>query len=545
MASSERQSGGYCNFRRITCRTKKVIALGILVLLLCPPAASDGMIFIEDNNIWQLQQEETQLAAIHYQRGIENLLISVSPGKDFHGEQATWIFPVPAKPDEIHIDVLKGFPPFGGKNLEDTYYSSVTTSSAVQIFYATFPVSFLCGGSILQFSGSMNGVSGSMRSLSSYDVTPGIQIHRHIEKRGVSTEVVTAADADSLETYLSSLGMTAKNDNQAYFQEYIGKEYSFVITYISDMHSFKAQSDADIRGSTSHGTHSNALGIFVRFPTERIFYPLKPTAIYGTSQIPVLLYVTGLNEPALSRSILDHTEVSYFMQEHFEVSADLEPFFNGNTAQSRLPYTKIKISTPAESFTEDLWIDPGKPLEIQLKWIYTEIVGIISVIVYIFLSSVSSLLAGLIVFRKKPVNPRTLLFHGLWNCITFIGLVHATRKKFPQTEYGTRGSFILVFYLIFAALISIYTILLSPTSAAAVGFGWIIALLSPLLSLGLLLMIPTFFSGIEYMAPGWIFIAILYSLIIGILALIPIPALLWLKAWIDPEKKYHANPAER
>lgn len=545
MAPSKKESGGYRDFCRDTCRGKKVIVLGILILLLGPPAASDGMIFIENNNVWQLQQEETQLAAIHYQRGIENLLISVSPGKDFHGDQATWIFPVPAKPDDIHIDVLKGFPLFGGKNLEDAYYSAVTTSSAIQILYATFPISFLCGGSILQFSGSMYGSAGSMRPLSSYDVTPGIHVHRHIEKRGVTTEVVTAADADSLEKYLTSLGMTVNNDNQAYFQDYIGNEYSFVITYISDVPTFKAQSDADITGSTSRGVNDNSVGVFVRFPTKRIFYPLKPTAVYGTTQIPVLLYVTGLNDPALSRSILDDTEVTYFMQEHFEVSTELEPFFNGNTAQSRLPYTKIKISTPAEAFTEDLWIDPGKPLEIQLKWIYTEIVTIISVIMYMFLSMVSSLLAGVIVFRKKPVNPGPLLFHGLWNCATFIGLAYATRKKFPQTEYGARGWFILVFYLIFTALLSIYTILLSPSSTAAVGFGWITALLSPFLSLELLLMIPMFFSNIENMAPGWVFIAIFYSMIIGILALIPIPALIWLKRWIDPENNYHRNPAER
>lgn len=102
-----------------------------------------------------------------------------------------------------------------------------------------------------------------------------------------------------------------------------------------------------------------------------------------------------------------------------------------------------------------------------------------------------------------------------------------------------------MFYLLFAALLSVYTILLSPSSAAAVGFGWITASLSPLLSLLLLLMIPTFFSGIEYMPPVWVFIAILYSVIIGILALIPLLALLWLKGWIDPEKNYYGNPADR
>ena len=518
------------------CTMKKAIALFLILLLLAPYAAADGMMFIEDRDMWYLQPEENQLAAIHYENGMENLLISVSPGGNFSGDHAVWIFPVPAAPGKVKIDVLKGYPRMYGKNFEDSYVSAVTTSVVAQILYATFPVSILSGGSAVILSAYVFGMAGSISK------SADVEIYDRAERMGITTEVVTATDADALQEYLVSLGMDGKNDEREFLQSYIGKNYSFVVSYISDVKKFREAAKGTVVYDPYTGsTHANQLGVFARFPTDRIYFPLRPTAVYGSRQVPVLLYVTGFVSPALYDSIRKDSEVTYFTQGYF-TTGDLSPFFNGRTTVEPLEYTKIKISAPSDRFTEDLWIDPSPPASMVFRQMYLQIYALVSVAFYVLFSMIASLVAGMLVFKKRTVDTKTLLLHGLWNCATFIGLALATKNKFPQKEYGKRGPYILAFYLIFAGLLSVYAVALSPSLAMAVLIGWVAGLLSPLLALAMLFIPLMFLSQMHYMDATSIVFVSLASLIVVVLALSPVPVLLWLKRWPDPEPVQEPDP---
>ena len=496
---------------------RKILALFFILLLLAPYAAADGMIFIEDRDMWSLQPEQNQAAAIHYEDGMENLLISVSPGSDFKGDKAVWIFPVPAAPGSVKIDVLKGYPRLTGSRFEDDFTQTVTMATAASVMYATFPVCIISGGATVILSAYVFGMAGSLSKSSD------IEIFDRVEKMGVVTEVVSAHDAGALNNFLILRGMTPTGDGQEMLRSYIAQNYTFVVTSISDVKAFRNASSADARYYDPYSglVQENMIGVFVRFPADRIYYPLKPTAVYGSREVPVLLYVTGWVRPKLYDSIRDRTEVTYFTQGHYSPPEALVPFFNGKASVNNLKYTKLKINAASNRFSEDLWIDPLPPADMVAREAYLNYAFLFTAAAYVLFSAVASLLAGMLVFRKKTCGAKHLLLHGLWNCFTFIGLAIATKKKFPQEEYGKRGPFILAFYIIFGILLSVYTVVLAPSLAVAVLLGWGAALLSPLLSLGLLFMIP--------MMAG-----IVSVFIIG-LALCPVPALLWLKRWIDPE----------
>jgi len=517
----------------------KVTAFFFSLLLLASAVSADGMMFTKSKDAWYLQPEQSQFATIHYENGMENLLISVNPGSELNGNRAVWIFPVPATPDKVRIDILKGYPQFTGNNLEESYSSAITTSTTVQILYATFPVPVFCGGAALLLStfilAGSTGNAGNME-LASRVYTTGVEVHAHVEKSGFVTEVITATDANALQKYLVSIGMDEKRDERKFLQGYIGNNNSFVVSYISDLKKFKAQSTVkSVYGSSTSSGLENEIGVFARFPVEKIYFPLRPTAVYGSRQVPVLIYVTGFTNPELYDSIRQDSEVTYFIQGDFTSGVDLAPFFNGKTSISWLKFTRIKITTASDNFTEDLWIDPNPPLNIAFKDLYLQAYGIISVVVYVIFSMIASLLAGILAFRKKTIGNQTLLIHGLWNCATFIGLALATRRKFPQHEYGKRGYYILAFYLIFGGLLSLYVVVLNPSMTPMVLVGWIIGLLSPILSLAALFLIPLFLSNSYYVDIGARLVLICFSVIILILAISPIPVLALLKRWLDPE----------
>lgn len=508
---------------------KKALALVFALLFIAPYAAADGMIFIEDADMWYLQPETNQVAAIHYENGMENMLISVSPGSELRGDRAVWIFPVPAAPESVHTDIIRGFPRYTGSDYETKYRDAVIQATAIAAAWATFPLCVF-GGGVFLGSMFMFGMAGSLSKSSD------IQVYERVEKMGVVTEVVAAKDADAFSNFLVLRGMAPTSEGKELLQSYIGQDYTFVVTSIPDVEGYRNALNNERAVFDDYGmSQPNMIGVFVRFPTDRIYFPLKPTSVYGNREVPVLMYTTGFVTPELYDGIRDGTRATYFSQEWYRPPAELQPFFNGKTEFGQLDYTKIKITVPADHFTEDLWIDPHPPASLGFQEAYMKYILPVTALVFAIFSAVASLLAGLLVFKKKQPKKLDLLLHGLWNCATFIGFAVMTRRKFPQEEYGKRGRFVLAFYVIFGLLLSAYTVALAPDSMGLILFGWIMILLSPLFSLILLAFVPVMFLGIFSGGPGEILFAILAGIVLLILAICPLPVLVWLIRWMDPE----------
>ena len=397
------------------------------------PVSADGGIVIYDPDMfrWELQDMDQQLCAINYENGFENMLLSVDVS-DLHGEKAVWIFPVPAKPDKTVIDIIKGFPRLWGydvkRETDETISDAFSVMRLSQVY--TFPYTFISMGHM--------GVTPP-------GIEKGITVHEHIEKMGLTTELVTAEDGNAFYNYLTNKDLDLPSDLKSILDGYIGEEYSFVVSWISDVEKFKRESAIRDR----YGNTINTLGVFIKFPTDEIYFPLKPTSVYGSQKIPILIYVMGHVTPELYPEIKKESQVNYFIDEYYDVPKELSPFFNGKKEIENLNYTKIKIDAPSRYLTEDLWIKDSAPADVVLADFIKRSVWLWGIIFFILSSCLASMFAGVIAFRKDQPSKKKFALFGLWNFLTLIGfwiasLFLRTKKLKPELEQQLKSQGIVV-----------------------------------------------------------------------------------------------------
>ncbi len=519
----------------------------IFILLLCPFADADGMMYVsippQDSDMWtgkiqvargdiissegyqwNLQTEDQQVAAIHYEDGMENLLLSVTMDDSLEGGRAVWIYPVPSVPEMITIDVVKGYPALRGRDVDvDASRAALSVSGWIMAWATTpvglmygYPGMFVLSGFGMAGSPGTQGATLGMGHAESGPITDpdAITVHSRVDRMGITSELVTAKNAGALHEYLRTKGMDEPETRAAPLDGYIGRDYSFVITTISNVSEFKAASE-------DTGTH--VLGSFARFPTDRIYFPLKPTSVYGSREVPILLYITGHVSPALYTSIRANTTTTYYTQPVYTPPSDLDTFFNGNQHMERLDYTKVKITTPSDTFTDDLWIENSPPFFFAVKKGILTYPWLWGIFLFIVLSLASALIAGTLWFRKVPVPTRTLLALGFSNCLTMIGFITATRLLLKDKASESRSSFVLAYYVVFAVLLSFVTMLLAPDTVTMIAGTWAFALAGPV---GFLLMVASGPRPDILMACMLSFFVLIHMILVGMI--------LWtLRNWID------------
>jgi len=424
---------------------RKYICFFLIFLLLIPAATADGVAIIQvDKDLWNIRPEIQQVAAINYQNGYENMLISVS--LDDSDNRTIWIFPVPAKPENVSIDVLKGYPRYAGVNLDGKVRENLASIAAVSAIYGTFPASIP-----MYFFGRIMGLSTTEKAQETVSTSVGsVVIHEHIEKMGLTTELITAKDSASIRDYAARKGFGLPPEAGGVLDEYIGKDYSFVISFANNQTQFADRYKPD--GTPASNT--NFVGVFIRFPTDRIYFPLRPTSVYGSRTIPVLIYVTGFVTPMPDEMIQPLTETTYLIDEgywyHYS-SDDLAKFFNYPNNFRPMKYTKIRIDAPSQYFSSDLWINPTPPADVAIKDIFVQSPFLWGVLFYVIISVLASLAAGIVVFGTNPAYRRPLAIHGLWNCGSVIGFMIGTIEylKIPAARSRQKLGFFLLFYAIF------------------------------------------------------------------------------------------------
>ncbi|MEM0360422.1 MAG: hypothetical protein QXK06_03770 [Candidatus Diapherotrites archaeon] len=410
-----------------------VLLLILMVSVFSTPAFADGMAVSRRlDGLWGLHPEKQQVAAINFKDGFQNMLISIDLDSEVRGEKAVWIFPVPASPEKVVIDIHKGFPRFAGEDIDNIYKHSIWESATVMGFYSTIPIIGPIIGAMLPLF-----MLGTARGV---NYEKGITIHESIQKLGVTTELITAKNQDALAQYLQGKGLELPEKSKAIIGEYIGKDYSFVVSYISDLEEFRLESQTYRQNPTFDNEYYPyyespiPIGVFVKFPTEKIYFPLKPTSVYESAEIPITLFVVGHVSPNLSKETKPLSKTSYFMQNYYYGStSDSAAFFN-NQEIKRLDYTKIQITAPSKYFTEDLWIENSAPITVGLKGFIATNIFWFGLAWFIALCIISSLIAGRLAFKKDPLlSDKKLALHGLWNLLTIIGFGIATSQLKTKT----------------------------------------------------------------------------------------------------------------
>src|SRR3989338_4681592 len=132
---------------------KKTFAL-LFLLFLGSSALADGMIVDRQSRLYM---QDSQQAFINYENGVENLFIMVNLRDAIaSGEENVWIFPVPAKPESIEINNLKGFPALYGTEIKQQAIENVLFLEGYMLL-ASFP---LIGIIFLPFLVSLGGTQG-------------------------------------------------------------------------------------------------------------------------------------------------------------------------------------------------------------------------------------------------------------------------------------------------------------------------------------------------------------------------------------------------
>ncbi|MBW3000875.1 DUF2330 domain-containing protein, partial [Candidatus Woesearchaeota archaeon] len=249
-------------------KTLSIIIILLICFLILPSALADGGFFIKihDEDIWRLFDEEQQFCAINYKDGVQHMILTIDTAEKVQGDQAVWIFPVPADPKQVDINILKGFPELFGKDLERLAENSISQAYTLMSISQIYPFPFAYFGTLSP--GAFR--AGSMEK--SLDAE-GVTVYERIEKMGLTTELVGALDSQSLENYLTSKDLKLPPEFTLILDEYIGKHYVFVITWISDVHEFR-NSQADVEYDYYYRRRTgNTVGVFISFPTPKIYYP--------------------------------------------------------------------------------------------------------------------------------------------------------------------------------------------------------------------------------------------------------------------------------
>ena len=469
-----------------------------LILLFCflffsSYAFADGGVFYYDydTSSWNLQDMDGQACAINYENGLENMILSVNVN-NLQGEKAVWIFPVPSKPEDTKIDIVKEFPKFHGYDVE------MRANKEISDTFDLMKISQIFNLNSFYFFNKFIILTQTLGLKSASDLDKEIQIHSHIEKTGIITELVTAKNISSLSNYLSKRELQLPDDFDLILDEYIGRDYSFVISWISDVEEFKKSQpiaymkevleekntieeikntledfinktetketiifqmaldnindelrnyelytypriknkkneliikirmrDSIIRYNNALFNYKYAIRTYLSFPTDKIYFPLKTTSIYGDKEIPMLVYVINYVEPEFYKEIKEYAKVNYFLQKEYEVPNKLKFFFNDKNTIKNLKYTKIKINSPSLYLIDDLWINDSTSTKIILKEYISKYAWFLGIILFILCSCLASMISGMVIFRKDQPDKKKFALFGMFNFLTLIGFAIA------------------------------------------------------------------------------------------------------------------------
>ncbi|RKY06453.1 MAG: hypothetical protein DRP56_07405 [Planctomycetota bacterium] len=427
------------------------LVLFLIVTTFSMSVFADGFVLVSHVlEGWELGNETEQKAIITYEDGIQKMILRIGLAKE-QQKEAVWIFPVPSDPEDISIDITTNLPQFEGVDIIENAESNIKSITYGLLFTQIVPIP-----PIVLVSSAMLGMSGvSMEA----GFEPGVTVHQQVVKEGVTSEVITAKTASSIYEYLHTLGLDIDEGMLPVLDQYIGKKASFIVSWIS----------GDVNGSESKG-------VCVSFPTEKLYFPLIPTSIYGKKVVPATIYVSGLVSPQIYDDISPFVTVDYMSMEGYW--GDPDPI--GFCQQGKSCFTKIRIKVPSERFTEDLWISRTPPLRAVVAWLFSEIpFEIMFLLSLFFFSALTGVLSGSIAFclwEPRIGFKRLMKFAliGLSNCLTIIGLIVCMKlmkfRQIPQEdkdkleELRSRGykvslrdprktRFVLLFIVIFCTLV--------------------------------------------------------------------------------------------
>ncbi len=485
---------------------------------------ADGMILVKPDpysDRWDYSDEADQQAFINYQNGLQKMVVGIKMNVATDAD-AVWLFPVPADPAKVVIDVATDLPQMNGEEVSGKAKGSLSEAKHLLYKSQLYPLLFWQNdyyGNSYDMKGSI-GISSSLNEAAP-NVAQDVVVYETLDKEGMTTEIITAKTANGLYDYFKQKGLKIEAGMIPVLDSYIGKDFSFVASWINKqttqttispvpfygssplcddgrivadlrewllsptMQDFlvsltvrypqvgaakrdpdgvvsmnldtteaylrsaqgKAALDeivSEIKNNPALGNKCLAVenrisempfpgrihypsetvkGVSVMFPTDKIYFPLLPTSVYESKIVPATIKVIGHVTPELFAGIKNFSKVTYYTNASFNGGQSNNDFFGSNNSSD---YTKIEINPPSKYLTDDLWITNKAPLKVT----YASLIGnhplAVSVILLVFCSILTGLLAGLVLLKDLRQSIGKLLLLGASNCLSIIGLIAAT-----------------------------------------------------------------------------------------------------------------------
>jgi len=345
---------------------------------------------------WELSTEESQVCFITHQLGQQRMILSVVLSAD--AEELVWIFPVPADPDEVEIDVIEELPVIKGINVDDTARKVVKMALANvrASVYVPLPEDY----PYPRASYSMGDV------LRSEVKSEEVVIHEQVNKLGLSTVLLSTKTVNALNGYLEAIDVHLPEESLPIINEYIGEDYCFVVSWATHIDQYQSEM---------------TIGVQVGFPSDKPYFPLKLTSIYGNMTIPITIYIKNHMIPEIYTSIDGHCDAEYFIKTRFNNPRKIAGFIDNLYYKSNLEFTKVTIDAESHWFKEDLWFHRGRPWSYSLARLILSNQLTIRILIGFTLFGLSSLLSALVVMGRKIPKVRFFLL-GEFNFLTLLFL---------------------------------------------------------------------------------------------------------------------------
>ncbi|MEZ7890748.1 MAG: hypothetical protein QMC67_03295 [Candidatus Wallbacteria bacterium] len=338
-----------------------------------------------------------------------------------------WIFPVPAQSETIKVNSLAPLSDFYVYNLPEQFKKEIDDIHDF-LFYSQITDWILS-----KFVGRLFLCLCNKEDYQKY------YKFSKVSNYTLTTELVSTQNKDSVETYFKSKNLNFSSDFSKVINEYIGKNYSLVISYIS-ADKISSKNDSKFK-------------INILFPSENIFVPLKLNSIYGTQEISLSININNYIEAVLPEHLENFSSIDYFFNNAITLAANSTNNFFDKSCKN-LKITSLYLSAPAANYKEDI-VFKNFNYKFYFKQFITDHSGFIKLFFLALFSCISSMLSTVIAFNSISRKKSSFIF-GLFNLMSLAGIIAASyllniEQKFADgsSEKHYKNNFFLKLELCF------------------------------------------------------------------------------------------------
>lgn len=288
----------------------------------------------------QLVPEKEQRAFIDWQEGQERLFLAIRTAET--KEPSLWLVPVPATPESIRVEPVIEFP-------RVRWATDPHKAARIQVSMAWIPIIAMDIGLVPLFCCMLGGGCGAGPNSDNPDRNADYSVFQRKEQHGMFMEVLTARTTAGLNAYLQKRMLAVSAEDLAGLASYLGGEFSLICAWTNP------QAEPTV-----------ARAVCIGFPTEKIFYPLKPTRVYQ-DEIDTSIIVRGWVRPA-DQAPIPRKQFQYLRGAISKFTLPSWMQKDGTTAASDKVelLTRVVLDRSPQQWSEDLYLVPGYPREVAL-----------------------------------------------------------------------------------------------------------------------------------------------------------------------------------